>query len=76
MPEKIYTIKVIPNSKVNKIVEQNNDFLKIKLTAQPEKGKANKALLEFLSQEFKIAKNKIKILAGEMSKVKMVKIDF
>ncbi len=76
MIEKIYTIKVIPNSKVNKIVEQKDDFLKIKLNALPKKGKANRALIEFLSQEFKITKNKIQILAGEMSRIKMVKIDF
>ena len=75
MSEKIYTIKVIPNSSLNKIVEIKDNFLKIKIAAQPEKGKANRALIDFLSQEFRISKNKIQILAGEMSRVKIVKIE-
>ena len=74
MIEKIYKIKVIPNSKINKIVEQKHDFLKIKLTAPAREGKANKALITFLSQEFKIAKSEIRIIKGEKSREKTIKI--
>jgi len=72
MPEKILKIKVIPNSKVNKIVWQKENFLKIKLAAPAHEGKANKALINFLSQEFKISKSKIKLISGEKSKKKTV----
>ncbi len=72
MAEKIYRIKVIPNSKVNKIVERQDNFLKIKLTAPAHEGKANKALVNFLAQEFKLAKNKIKIISGEKSREKVI----
>ena len=72
MLEKIIKVKVIPNSKLNKIIEQKDDFLKIKLTAPAHEGKANKALINFLSQEFKTAKSKIKIIAGEKSKEKTI----
>jgi len=71
---KVIQVKVIPNSKLNKIVEQKDDFLKIKLTAPAYEGKANKALILFLSREFKIAKNKIKIISGEKSREKTIQI--
>ncbi|MBD3359439.1 MAG: YggU family protein [Candidatus Buchananbacteria bacterium] len=74
MAEKIYTIKVIPGSKKNKIIKLNQNSLKIKLTAPPEKGKANKQLIEFLGKYFKIPKNNIEILAGQTNKTKIVKI--
>ena len=63
-------IKISPNSKKNEINE--GDFTKIKITAQPIDGKANKALIEFLSKNFKIPKTSIKILKGETSKEKTV----
>ncbi|OGY41470.1 MAG: hypothetical protein A2Y82_01030 [Candidatus Buchananbacteria bacterium RBG_13_36_9] len=74
MAEKILKIKVIPNSKINKIVEKGDNFLKIKLTAPAHEGKANSALLNFLSQEFKIPKSKIKIITGEKSRLKVISI--
>ena len=64
-------IKISPNSKKNEIINEG-DFTKIKITAQPIDGKANKALIEFLSKNFKIPKTSIKILKGETSKEKTV----
>jgi uncharacterized protein (TIGR00251 family) len=72
MEGKILRVKVIPNSKSNKIVEQKNNFLKIKLTAPAHEGKANKALISFLSQTLKIPKNKIQIISGEKAREKKV----
>ena len=74
MSKKIYTIKVIPRAKENKLIEQTQNYLKIKLKAIPEKGLANKELIKVLSQFFKVPKNNIEILAGHASKVKIVKI--
>ncbi len=64
-------IKISPNSKKNEIVREE-EYTKIKITAQPIDGKANKALVEFLSKNFKIPKTSIKILKGETSKEKTV----
>lgn len=65
-------IKVIPNSKINKIVERKDNYLKIKLTAPAHEGKANKALIKFLSLYFKVAKNKIALVSGEKSHEKII----
>ncbi len=62
-------IKISPNSSKNLIIKDEAG-IKIKLTAQPIEGKANKALIEFLSKQLKIPKTSIEILKGETSKEK------
>jgi len=65
----IVNLKISPNASKSEIIK-SGDEIKIKLTAQPIEGKANKALIEFLSKELKIPKSSIVILKGETSKDK------
>ena len=67
----IINIKIIPNSSKNDIIIED-EFIKVKVTAQPIENKANRALIEFLSKEFKIPKTSIEILKGETSKEKTI----
>lgn len=69
----ILNIRISPNSSKN-IILKDETGLKIKLTAQPIEGKANKALIEFLSKQLKIPKTSIEILKGETSKEKTLLI--
>ena len=62
-------IKIVPNSSKNEIIIEDS-FIKVKITAQPIEGKANKALIEFLSKKFKLPKTSIEIVKGETSKEK------
>ena len=63
--------KISPNSSKNEIIK-TEEGVKIKITAQPIDGKANKALVEYLSKEFKIAKTYIEIVKGTTNKEKTV----
>lgn len=65
------TIKISPNAKKNEIIKTESE-VKIKITAQPIDGKANKALIEYLSKLFKIPKTSISIIKGETSKEKTI----
>lgn len=65
----IIKVKIVPNSSKNDIVLEN-EFIKVKVTAQPIENKANKALIEFFSKKFKIPKTSIEILKGDTSKEK------
>lgn len=65
----LVNIKIVPSSSKNDIVLEE-DFVKVKITAQPIEGKANKALIEFLSKKFKIPKTSIEIVKGETNKEK------
>lgn len=72
-------VKVIPNSSRLEIVQisetpQQQFFLKIKLHATPEKGRANKELIKFLSQQLNLPKSHLEILSGHTSPHKIIKI--
>lgn len=67
----IANIRISPNAKKNEIIK-DGDTIKVKITAQPIDGKANKAVIEFLSKNFKIPKTSIQILKGETSKDKTI----
>ena len=69
----VIKLKIVPNSSKNDIVLED-EFVKIKVTAQPIENKANKALIEFLSKNFKVPKSSIEILRGETSKEKTILI--
>lgn len=69
MTEIILEIKVIPNA--------GRDELKgnrLYLTAPAVDGKANEALVEFLSDHYNVKKNQIKIIRGQNSRNKVIKI--
>ncbi|PIR76278.1 MAG: YggU family protein [Candidatus Magasanikbacteria bacterium CG10_big_fil_rev_8_21_14_0_10_42_10] len=73
---KTLTIKVLPRSSRNEIVGTLPDgTLKVKLTAPPVDGEANKKLIELLSKEFGVSKSNIKIVKGETNKIKLVEIN-
>jgi len=67
-------IRVIPNAKQNKLVEESGR-IKIYLNAPPVEGKANKALAEFLAKYYNTKRNRIKIISGEKSRNKIVEIN-
>lgn len=67
-------IKVITKAKENKI-KQEKDGLKVYLTVVPEKGKANELLIKVLADYFKVSKSLVKIIKGEKSKDKTIKIE-
>lgn len=78
MPEKkqneiIFTLRILPNSSKNEIIKADG-VIKVKITAPPVDGKANKALLEFLSKTFKIPKTSFSIVKGETSKDKTLSV--
>lgn len=66
-------LKISPNASKNSILKDETG-VKVKLTAQPIEGKANKALVEFLSKELKIPKTSFEIVKGETSKEKTLLI--
>jgi uncharacterized protein len=65
-------VKVTPRAKQNKIAGFKNGALCVYITAPPVGGKANKALIEFLSDEFGVSKSDILILRGETSRDKVL----
>lgn len=69
----IFQLKISPNASKNEIIK-NDEGIKIKIKAQPIDGKANKALVEYLSKQFKVPKSNFEIIKGETSKDKTILI--
>lgn len=67
-------VRVVPRSSRNQIIGVEDGIFKIKLTAPPVDGKANKALIEFLARRLGLAKGSVEIISGERSRQKSVRI--
>ena len=67
----LLNLKILPNASKNEITV-SQDGIKVKITAQPVDGKANKALIGFLSKELKIPKTSIEVVKGNTNKEKII----
>lgn len=63
-----------PRASSDQIVGLHGDCLKIRLTAPPLEGRANKYLIKFLARCFKVPEQQVTILRGEHSRKKWVQI--
>ncbi len=70
----IINIRLIPRASTNKIVGVLDDAIKIRLQAPPIEGKANKALIKFLSKQLKLPASHITIISGETNRNKRILI--
>lgn len=70
----IFTAKIIPGSSKTTLAGILGGMLKIKIAAPAEKGKANKAVIDFLSEKIGVKKNNIAIISGLSSPVKQIRI--
>lgn len=68
-------IHVIPNARVDKVVGDYGDAIKIKLRARPIEGQANKALVSFLAAKLGVTRRAIVLERGEKSREKVIRVD-
>lgn len=55
--------------------EKGQKILRVKVTAVPEEGKANEALIKLLSKVLHIPQSRISLSRGATSRIKQVEID-
>ena len=67
-------IRAVPRTSKNEIQGVYDKALKIRLTTAPVNGKANQALIRFLSKELHISKSQLLLKQGEISRHKMLRI--
>jgi uncharacterized protein (TIGR00251 family) len=69
-------VKVTPKSSRDEIVEKLEDGTwKIKVTAAPERGKANEAVCELIASHFGIPKSRVEVIAGNTARLKQIRVD-
>jgi uncharacterized protein len=68
-------VRVTPNARKNTVVSWTEDEVRLKIKAPAVEGKANAALIEYLSELTGVPRAKIQLKAGEKSRIKLVEID-
>ena len=66
----VLPIKVTPGARKTEIVGWRDGWLKIKVTAPPERGEANLAVVRLLAKTFQLPQNKIILLRGASGRTK------
>jgi uncharacterized protein (TIGR00251 family) len=71
----VFAAKIVPGSSgPTRICGLLDDMLKVKVSAAPEKGKANQCLIKFLAERLGVKKNAVSIISGTTSPIKHVMI--
>ncbi len=74
MEDIILKVYLQPKSSKNEIVGPYRDGIKVRITAPPIEGKANKALVRFLAKELGTSPSCIEIIKGHHSREKTLRI--
>lgn len=70
----IINIRVIPGALKNTFGGCIGDYVKLRVTAAPERGKANQAVVELLSELLAIPKSNIEVIRGHTARQKAVAV--
>lgn len=68
-------LKVITRAKRQGIEKISENSYRIKVSMAPEKGKANKRIIEMLAERFAVRKQDIRIVSGEAANRKIIEIE-
>lgn len=68
----ILAIKAKPNSRQNKFTKEGDNWV-VRVTAAPQDGEANDAIIRFLADTFKVPKSRLVIVSGSTSPFKRIK---
>src|SRR5687768_10364090 len=63
----VLPVKAKAGARTNDVQGVHDGALKVTVTQAPERGKANRAILELLAQELGLRKSQIALLSGETS---------
>jgi uncharacterized protein YggU (UPF0235/DUF167 family) len=68
-------LKVVPKSSRDRVVGWVGDRLKVTVTAAPERGRANAAVVDVLARALGVPRSRIRITAGGTSPLKTAEVD-
>lgn len=68
-------VKAVPGASRTRIMGEWDGRLKVAVAAPPEKGKANKAIVQVLADALGIPRRDIEVIAGHANPLKTIRID-
>jgi uncharacterized protein (TIGR00251 family) len=71
----VLKVQVQPRASRDEVVGPHGEALKIRITAPPVAGAANKHLLKFLAKKLQVARSQMSIASGATSRAKSIAIE-
>lgn len=68
-------IRAQPRASRTEVVGQHGDALKVRIAAPPVDGAANTELVRYIAKRAGVAQSRVRILAGDTGRSKIVEID-
>ena len=68
-------VRVQPRASKNEILDYRGDAIRVRVTAPPQGGRANEAVIALLAQALGVAKSRVSIVRGMASREKLVTIE-
>jgi hypothetical protein len=70
----LFAVRVIPGASKNEVAGIQDGALKVKLTAPPVEGKANRACVDYLAALLGLRRSALEITSGEKSRKKTITV--
>ena len=70
----VLRLTVVPGAQRTQVVGLYGDRLKVRLAAPPEKGSANRELIDFLARSLNLPKSSFQLTGGASSRSKVVAV--
>ena len=67
-----FRVRVQPGASKNEIVRVQQDALRVRISAPPVEGKANRALVQFLAEQLEVRRSQVEILSGHATRRKTI----
>jgi uncharacterized protein (TIGR00251 family) len=68
-------VRVAPKASANRFLGIHDGRLKVQVTAAPEKGKANQAVLRLVAEALGIGSRRCDVIAGAQARDKTIRLD-
>ncbi len=68
-------VRVAPSARRSELVGRLGDAWKLRVSAPPERGRANDEVVNLLAAELGLARSEIRVVAGQTTHDKVVEID-
>ena len=73
--KQLLQVRVQPRARRNEIVEQPDGSFRVRVTAAPTDGEANRAVIGLLAEAFAVAPSRISLVRGASSRDKLFQIE-
>lgn len=68
-------VKVVPGAKRDEVVGPLGNRLKIRVSAPPEDGRANRAVCELVAQRLGVRESAVRVVSGHANALKTLEVD-